>query len=98
MAREKFNDDSASGINEGATMVQRVVREVGGGMTFPVLTKTNYLGWAMLTRVKLKARNMWAPSTKGGIDPHEDMMVLDALVSAVPAEKVATMVDKNSAM
>jgi hypothetical protein len=98
MAGEKFNDDSASGINEGATMVQRVVREVGGGMTFPVLTKTNYLGWAMLTRVKLKARNMWAPSTKGGIDPHEDMMVLDALVSAVPAEKVATMVDKNSAM
>jgi hypothetical protein len=65
MAGEKFDDDGASGINEGATVVQRVVREVGGGMTFPVLTKTNYLGWAMLTRVKLKTRNMWVTVDKG---------------------------------
>jgi hypothetical protein len=26
-----------------ATVIQRVVREVGGGTTFSVLTKTNYL-------------------------------------------------------
>jgi hypothetical protein len=32
-----------------------VVHEVGGGMMFLVLTKNNYLDWAMLMRVKLKA-------------------------------------------
>jgi hypothetical protein len=55
MAGGKADNDGTSGAMEGTTMVQRVVHEVGGGMMFLVLTKTNYLDWAMLMRVKLKA-------------------------------------------
>jgi hypothetical protein len=37
-------------------VIQRVIREVGGGSSYPALTKTNYSDWALLMKVKLKAR------------------------------------------
>jgi hypothetical protein len=43
------SSDSGSGV-------QRVVHEVSGGISYPVLTKTNYSNWALLMKVKLKAR------------------------------------------
>lgn len=36
-------------------VIQRVIREVGGRTSYPVLTKTNYSDWALLMKVKLKA-------------------------------------------
>jgi hypothetical protein len=33
-----------------------VIREVGGGSSYPTLTKTNYSDWALLMKVKLKVR------------------------------------------
>jgi hypothetical protein len=39
MAGEKGD---ASQVRDGGMVVQRVVRAVGGGTVFPVLTKTNY--------------------------------------------------------
>jgi hypothetical protein len=38
-------------------VIQRVIHEVGGGSSYPALTKTNYSDWALLIKVKLKA---WA--------------------------------------
>jgi hypothetical protein len=69
MAGEKGDGSGVSGVKEGATVVQRVVCEVGDGMAFSVLTKTNYSDWAMLMRVKLKARSLWVAIDKGGVDP-----------------------------
>jgi hypothetical protein len=97
MAGGKGDDGAASGAKEGTTVVQRVVREVSGATAFPVLTKNNYSDWAMLMRVKLKARGLWVAVDKGGVDPQEDMMALDVLVLAVPPEVVATVADKSSA-
>ena len=48
-----------SGEAESGTVVQRVIREVGGGSSYPTLTKTNYADWALLMKVKLKARALW---------------------------------------
>jgi hypothetical protein len=50
--------DGSSGAKDGDVVVQRIVREVGGGTAFPVLTKTGYTDWVMLMRVKLKARGL----------------------------------------
>ena len=36
--------------------IVRVIREVGCGSSYAVLTKTNYSDWALLMKVKLKAR------------------------------------------
>jgi hypothetical protein len=45
------DDTSKDGI-----VIQRVIREVGSGNSYPALTKTNYFDWALLMKVKLKAR------------------------------------------
>ncbi|CAA6674433.1 unnamed protein product [Spirodela intermedia] len=63
-------------------VVQRVIREVSAGTGFPMLTKTNYSDWALLMKVKLRARLLWTAIEKGGVEPHEDMQALDALCSA----------------
>jgi hypothetical protein len=34
-----------------------VIRDVGGGSSYPALTKANYSDWALLVKVKLK---VWA--------------------------------------
>jgi hypothetical protein len=74
-----------------------VIREVGGGGSYPTLTKTNYLDWALLMKVKLKARGLWAAVEKGGGDLQEDMMALDVLSSAVPTEMVSVVASRDSA-
>jgi hypothetical protein len=79
MAGGKADNDGTSGAMEGTTMVQRVVHEVGGGMMFLVLTKNNYLDWAMLMRVKLKAWDLWVTINKGVVDLQEDMMALGCI-------------------
>jgi hypothetical protein len=60
-----------------------------------MLTKINYSDWAMLMKVKLRARGLWVVVDKGGVDLLEDMMAFDALVSVVPPEMVATVADKG---
>jgi hypothetical protein len=88
--------DGSSGDKHGGVMAKWIIHEVGGGTAFPVLTKTNYTDWAMLMRIKLKACGLWVIVDKGGADPQEDMMALDALVSVVPLEMVATMANKKT--
>jgi hypothetical protein len=49
--RSGDNDTSKDGV-----VIQRVLHEVGGRSSYPALTKTNYSNWALLMKVKLKAR------------------------------------------
>jgi hypothetical protein len=77
--------------------IQRVIHEVGGGSSYPTLTKTNYSDWALLMMVKLQARGLWSAVDPGGGDDQEDMMALDVLSSAVPPEMVAAVASKTSA-
>ncbi|XP_078433074.1 uncharacterized protein LOC144704507 [Wolffia australiana] len=78
-------------------IVQRVIREVSAGTGFPMLTKTNYSEWALLMRVKLKARLLWSAIEEGGAEPHEEMQVVDALCSAVPSEMWPVIAEKETA-
>jgi hypothetical protein len=85
------------GDSSGGSVVQRVIREVGGGSSYPTLTKTNYSDWALLMKVKLKARGLWSTVETSGGDHQEDMMALDVLSSAVPPEKVSAVASKDMA-
>jgi hypothetical protein len=49
----RTGDDDTS---KDGVVIQRVIREVGGGSSYPTLTKTNYSDWTLLMKVKLKAR------------------------------------------
>jgi hypothetical protein len=53
MPRKK-NDDKTS---KDGVVIQKVIREVCGGSSYPTLTKTNYSDWTHPMKVKLKA---WA--------------------------------------
>jgi hypothetical protein len=78
-------------------VIQRMIREVGGGSSYPTLTKLNYSDWALLMMVKLKVRGLWNAVESGGDDVQEDLIALDALLSVVPSEMAATMASKKSA-
>jgi hypothetical protein len=84
-------------ISKDGVVIQRVIREVSGGSSYPTLTKTNYSDWALLMKVKLKARALWDAIQQGGVDSHEEMMVLDVLCSAVPPEMVPTLAKMETA-
>jgi hypothetical protein len=75
-------------------MVQRVIQEVGGGSSYPTLTKTNYPDWALLMKVKLRVWSLWSAVDR---DLQEDMMALDVLSSAVLPEMVSTVASKDTA-
>jgi hypothetical protein len=62
---KRSGDDDTS---KDGVVIQRVIREVGGGSTYPTLTKTNYSDWALLMKVKLKARALWSVIEDNGAD------------------------------
>jgi hypothetical protein len=78
---KRSGDDDTS---KDGVVIQRVIREVGGGSSYPALIKTNYSDWALLMKVKLKARALWSVIENGGANQQQEMMVLDALCGAVP--------------
>ncbi|CAN6269758.1 unnamed protein product [Urochloa humidicola] len=94
---KKGKGQSSGGTEDGGAVVQRVVREVSGGISYPVLTKTNYSTWARLMKVKLKARGLWRAIEDGDVDTQEDMLALDALCTAVPPEMADAIADSDTA-
>jgi hypothetical protein len=61
-----------------------IVRVVGPGGGWPTLTKTNYVEWATMMRVRLQVRHMWEAVRYGDVNYYEDRHALDALIVAVP--------------
>jgi hypothetical protein len=60
---KRSGDDDT--YKDGVVM-QRVIREVGGGSSYPALTKINYSDWTLLMKVKLKVRERPLMSPRGG--------------------------------
>jgi hypothetical protein len=90
---KRSGDDDTS---KDGVVIQRVIREVGGGSTYPTLTKTNYSDWALMMKVKLKVRALWSIIEDGGADQQEEMMALNALCGAVPPEMVSTITKETA--
>lgn len=90
---------SGSGGSDRGLVIHRVVKEGGGPANYPLLSKTNYNDWALLMKIKLQARCLWAAIEPGGVavELHEDRMALDAICSAVPPEMIGTLATKESA-
>jgi hypothetical protein len=59
------NHGSTMSVSIGGGMIQQVIWEVGGGSSYPTLTKTNYPDWAFLMKVKLWVRGLWSTVDKG---------------------------------
>jgi hypothetical protein len=81
----------------GRRMAQTIVRDIGPGGGWPTLTKTNYVEWAAVMRVRLQVRHMWEAVRYGDVDYHEDRRALDALIAAVPPEMQFSLSQKRTA-
>jgi hypothetical protein len=58
------------------------------------LTKTNYVEWSSMMKMRLEARRMWNIVRLGGASRHEDQRALEALLSAVPPEMIPALSGK----
>jgi hypothetical protein len=89
----------SGGSNGSGGSGQRVVREIGvGPANWPLLTKTNYIEWALIMKIKLQVRNLWEAIEPGDVTLQEDWMALNANTSAVPQEMLASLVVKATAV
>jgi hypothetical protein len=79
--------------HQGHYGVAAVVRDGG----WPTLTKTNYVEWAAIMRIRLQVRHMWEAIQYGDVDYDEDRQALDALVVAVPPEMRFSLSQKEAA-
>jgi hypothetical protein len=77
--------------------IQAIVRDVGPDDGWPTLTKTNYVEWAAVMRVRLQVRHMWKAVRYGDIDYYEDRWALDALIAAVLPEMQFSLSKKRTA-
>jgi hypothetical protein len=78
-------------------VVERVVRDSGSTGTWPQLTKTNYVEWALRMKLKLQARGLWDVVELGDSDFCDDRTALGAICSAVPSEMIPTLAIKETA-
>jgi hypothetical protein len=60
------------GSHHGHRGVQAVVKDIGPGGGWPTLTKTNYVEWVAVMRVRLQVRHMWEAIRYGDVDYNED--------------------------
>jgi hypothetical protein len=77
--------------------IQDVIREVGPGGGWPILTKTNYVEWAAVMRVRLQVRHMWEAVRYGDVNYDKDRRALDALIAAIPPEMQFSLSQKRTA-
>jgi hypothetical protein len=80
----------------GHHRIQAIVRDIGPGGGWPTLTKTNYVEWVAVMRVRLQVRHMWKVRY-GDIDYDEDRRALDALIAAVLPEMQFSLSKKRTA-
>jgi hypothetical protein len=65
-----------------------------GPVNYPLLTKMDYNDWALLMKIKLEARLLWAVMSPCGVDFQVDRMALDTICSVVPPEMISTLATK----
>jgi hypothetical protein len=93
----RWHDSPSPDKYHGHHGIQAIVRDVGPGGGWPTLTKTNYIEWAAVMRVRLQVRHMWEAVRYGDIDYYEDRRALDALIAAVPPEMQFSLFKKRTA-
>jgi hypothetical protein len=76
--------------------IQTIVRDVGPGGAWPTLTKTNYVEWAAVMRIRLQVRHMWKAVWYGDVNYYEDQRVLDALIATIPPEMQFSLSKKQN--
>ena len=65
--------------------------------SWPLLTRSNYADWALLTQVKLEARRAWSAVHDGTEARETDRAAPEYMLLAVPPEMISTLASKKTA-
>jgi hypothetical protein len=76
--------------------IQAIVKDVDPGGGWPTLTKTNYVEWVVVMRIRLQERHMWEAVWYGDVDYYEYRRALDALIAAIPPEMQFSLSKKRT--
>lgn len=80
-----------AGKSKGASM----------GLSYPMLTKTNYTAWSLKMRVIMQAHGVWeaveAVDTKAVVEDRTDKIALAMIYQAIPEEMLLSLTDKKKA-
>jgi hypothetical protein len=76
--------------------IQAIVKDVGPGGGWPTLTKTNYVEWVAVMRIRLQVRHMWKAVRYGDVDYYEYRRALDALIAAILPEMQFSLSKKRT--
>lgn len=98
--RVSASPHSRRGRYRGEVIVERVVKESGGAVQYPMLTRTKYQEWSLLMRVNMQARGLWhtvEPEQGDIIEYREDRLALSAILRAVPGEMLGSLARKHTA-
>ncbi|XP_073359638.1 uncharacterized protein [Aegilops tauschii subsp. strangulata] len=90
-------DGGCNDQDRGLYEVRTVLRDVDPSAGWPTLTKTNYVKWAGIMKVRLQVRRMWEAVQDSNVDHQEDRRALDALIAAVPPEMQFSLSSKRTA-
>lgn len=88
------------GCQRGEVIVERVVKETGGTVQYPMLTRMNYEQWSLPMRVNVQAQGLWhavEPEDGVVIEYREDQLALSAIIRAVPSEMLGSLAYKRTA-
>nr|GEV03841.1 hypothetical protein [Tanacetum cinerariifolium] len=66
-------------------------------LRYPLLTKTNYFGWAIKMRVNLQAQGVWDATQREGVEERQDRMALAAIYQAITEDVLLMLADKDTA-
>jgi hypothetical protein len=80
----------------GHLRIQAIVRDVGPDGGWLTLTKTNYVEWVAMMRVRHQLWHMWEAIRYGDVDYYEDRWALDALIVAVSPEMQFSLSKKRT--
>jgi hypothetical protein len=90
------HDSPSPNRYHGHHEIQAIVRDVDLDAGWPTLTKTNYVKWAVVMRVRLHVWHMWEAVRYDDIDYYEDRQAMDALIAAVPPEMQFSLSKKRT--
>jgi hypothetical protein len=94
--RYRRRDSPSPDRYHGHHGMQAIVRDVGLDDRWSNLTKTNYVEWAAMMRVRLQVRHMLEAVRYGDVDYYEDRRALDALIVVVPSEMQFSLSKKRT--
>ena len=69
----------------------------GAGVTFPTLTPTNYIEWALFMQVHMESWGLWDAVEGHAASVRDDKSALGVILRAVPPEVLSVLVVKKTA-